>query len=246
MTKLMKWLIGILIAVTAASIVVVVFTAAHHADTDEEAQEEAVQTPSHVSVENGSTVIRLDPQTQDREGIGIVNVMQTSMRSKLRGTAVLLAVNDLASLRNSYVAARTKAERDRVDLDVSRNRYERTKALYDQNQNMSLQAMQDAEATYRNTQAQVSADEQDTKLQLDTVRQRWGGVIVDWIAGHKPILESVLEQREFLAQVIFPPGQVAKPPATLSLTTPGSQTLQARLATAAGKPTNPRHQLPVP
>jgi hypothetical protein len=42
-------------------------------------------------------------------------------------------------------------------------------------------------------------------------------------------LEPILEQREFLAQEIFPPGEVAKPPATLSLTTPGNQSVQARL-----------------
>ena len=229
MSKSMKWFVGILIAMTAVSIVVVVFTAAHRADTDEEDQEESVKTPSHVSIENGNTLISLDPQTEEREGIRVVTVTQTVMRPELHVTAVLLAVNDLATLRNNYVAARTKVERDRVDLDVSRSQYERTKALYEQNQNMSLKAMQDAEAPYRNTQAQVSADDQEVKLQLDTVRQRWGGVIAGWIATNKPILEPILEQREFLAQVIFPPGEVAKPPATLSLTTPGNQIVQARL-----------------
>jgi hypothetical protein len=229
MSKSMKWLIGLLIVVTAVSIVVAVLTSAHRADTDEEDQEESVKTPSHVSVENGNTIISLDPQTEEREGIRVVNVMQTSMRSELRGTAVLLAVNDLASLRNNYVTARTKVERDRVDLDVSRSRYQRTKALYEQNQNMSLQALQDAEATYRNTQAQVGADEQDSKLQLDTVRQRWGGVIADWIANNKQTLEPVLEQRALLAQVVFPPGEAAKAPATLSLTIPANRVVQARL-----------------
>ena len=229
MSKSMKWFVGLLIAMTAVSIVVVVFTAAHRADKDEGDEEESVKTLSHVTIENGITVIALDPQTQKREGIQTVQLTQTSMRSKLRATAVLLSVNDLATLRNNYVAAQTKVERDRVDLDVSRSQYERTKSLYEQNQNVSLKAMQDAEATYRNTQAQVNGDEQDVKLQLDTVRQRWGGVIAGWIATNKAILEPILEQRELLAQVIFPPGQVAKPPTTLSLTTQGNRIVQARL-----------------
>ncbi len=228
MSKSAKWLVGILIALTVVSVAVVVFTTAHRGDKDEEDQEESVKTPSHVSVENGSTVIILDQQTQEREGIRVAPVTRASMRAELRGTAVLLAVNDLATLRNNYVAARTKLQRDQVDLSVSRSQYERTKTLYEQNQNMSLKAMQDAEATYRNNQAQVSADVQEAKLQLDTVRQRWGGVIADWIASNRSILDSALEQREFLAQVIFPPGEVAKPPATLSLTTPGNRLVQAR------------------
>ena len=228
MSKSAKWLVGILIALTVVSVAVVVFTTAHRGDKDEEDQEESVKTPSHVSVENGSTVIILDQQTQEREGIRVAPVTRASMRAELRGTAVLLAVNDLATLRNNYVAARTKLQRDQVDLSVSRSQYERTKTLYEENQNMSLKAMQDAEATYRNNQAQVSADVQEAKLQLDTVRQRWGGVIADWIASNRSILDSALEQREFLAQVIFPPGEVAKPPATLSLTTPGNRLVQAR------------------
>ncbi len=228
MSKSAKWLVGILIALTVVSVAVVVFTTAHRGDKDEEDQEESVKTPSHVSVENGSTVIILDQQTQGREGIRVAPVTRASMRAELRGTAVLLAVNDLATLRNNYVAARTKLQRDQVDLSVSRSQYERTKTLYEENQNMSLKAMQDAEATYRNNQAQVSADVQEAKLQLDTVRQRWGGVIADWIASNRSILDSALEQREFLAQVIFPPGEVAKPPATLSLTTPGNRLVQAR------------------
>ncbi len=166
MSKLAKWLVGILIAVAVVSVALVVFTAARPGDKDEEDQEESVKTPSHVSVENGKTVITLDQQTQGLEGIRVAPVTQASMRAELRGTAVLLAVSDLATLRNSYVAARTKFERDQVDLNVSRSQYERTKSLYEQNQNMSLKAMQDAEATYRNNQAQVSADEQEAKLQL--------------------------------------------------------------------------------
>src|SRR5262249_53248984 len=40
--------------------------------------------------------------------------------------------------------------------------------------------------------------------------------------------EPVLEQREFLAQVILPPGEVAKPPATLTLISPGNERTTAR------------------
>src|SRR5260370_19777447 len=104
MSKSVKWLVGILIALTVSSVAVVVVTAAHRGDKDAEDHEEAVQTPSHVSVENGNTFITLDQQTQGRAGIRVAPVTQTSMRAALRGTAVLLAVSDLATLRNGYVA----------------------------------------------------------------------------------------------------------------------------------------------
>jgi hypothetical protein len=229
MTKSVKWLVGALIAITAASVIAVVFMAAHRPDTDDEDEQEAVKTPSHVSVQSGRTVITLDPQTQAREGIRVAPLRETSMRAEIRGTSVLLAVNDLAALRNGYVAARTKLQRDQIDLNVSRTQEERIKSLYEQNQNMSLKAMQDAEAAYRNNQAQVNADEQDANLQLDTVRQRWGTVAAKWVERSTPTLDSVLSQRAFLAQVVFPPGEVATAPATLSLALPGNQVVRARL-----------------
>ncbi len=229
MSKSVKWLVGILIALTAISVVAVVFMAAKRGDTDEDKEQEAVKAPSHVSVQNGRTVITLDTATQAREGIQVAAPAETALRTELRATAVLMPATDLANLRNSYIAARTKLERDQVNLSVSRSQYERTKALYQENQNMSLKAMQDAEAAYRELEAQLRADEQDAKLQLDTVRQRWGSVVAAWIRDHSGRVDAVLEQREFFAQVIFPPGEVAMPPATLSLQAPGDQLIQARL-----------------
>src|SRR5439155_27092265 len=108
MSKSAKWLVGILIALTVVSVAAVIFTAAHRGDKDEEDQEESVKTPSHVSVENGNTVITLDQQTQRREGIRVAPVRQASMRAERRGAAVLLEVSDLATLRNNYIAGGKK------------------------------------------------------------------------------------------------------------------------------------------
>jgi len=227
-SKSLKWLVGILIAFTAMSIVTVVYVSANHSDTDEDEQE-AVKTPSHVSVKNGIAVIALDAATQAREGIRVEPLSESTRRTELPATSVLLPVTNLAALRNNYVAARTKVERDRVDLATSRNQYERITTLYDENQNMSLQAMQSTEATYRNNQSQVTADEQDANLQLDTIGQSWGSLVEKWVSTNSTILNAVLDQREFLAQVIFPPGEIGTAPRTLSITIPGNQSIEARL-----------------
>ena len=232
MSRSARWLIGILVLTTALSIAAVVWmVAANHPDVDEDAQQ-AVNAPSHVSAQNGLTVVTLDAQTQAREGIRVAPLRDTSMRHELRGTAVLMTVSELATLRTSYVAARARLDRDRVDVSTSRSEYERTKTLYEDNQNMSLKAMQDAEAAYRNNRTQLTADEQDANLQLDSARRRWGGAAADWISRDSPSLNAVLGQRELLAQVIFPPGEVANAPASLSLIAPGNGIVRARLVSA--------------
>lgn len=231
MSKKMKYLASILIAMVAIAAIAVVFMAAQRPDTDDD-EEEAVKTPSHVQVLNGATVIRLDAAAQAREGIEVAAAAETSMRSELRGTAVLLPANELVTARDSYISARAKLQRDQDDLSLARSQAQRTQALYRENQNMSLQAMQSAQAAYRNAQAQEAADEQDASLQLDTVRQRWGAVVGNWIARGSPALEAVLAQRSFLAQVILPPGEAAAPPAQLSLTLPSNQPVPARFVSS--------------
>lgn len=231
MSKSLKYLIAVLIAMAAVSAIAVVFTA-HRPDADDEDKDEAVKAPSRVVMQNGQTVVRLSEQAQAREGIRVAPVAQTSMRSELRGTAVLLPVNDLVTARDSYVAARTKLQRDQQDLSLARSQAERTRTLYQQNQNMSLQAMQSADTAYRNAQVQFAADEQDARLQLDAVRQRWGTVVTNWISGDSPALEAVLAQRSFLVQVILPPGEGAMKPAKLSLNLPANKLVPARLVSS--------------
>lgn len=228
MSRPVKWLVAVLIAITAISIASVVYVSANRPDTDED-EREAVKAPSHVSVQNRVTVITLEAATQAREGVRVEPLSESSRRTELRATSIILPVSALAALRNSYVAARTKVERDRVDLATSQSQYQRVKKLYEENQNMSLQAMQSAEATYRNNQAQVTADEQDANLQLDTIRQSWGNVVEKWVSNNNPVLNAVLDQREFLAQIVFPPGEVAAAPKRSSITTPGNQVAEARL-----------------
>jgi hypothetical protein len=230
MSKRIKWLIAVLLAISAVSVAAVVFMAAHRPGGDEEdEEEETVQAPVHVLVQNGETVIRLSAQTQARQGIRVQTLPATAMRAELRGTAVLLPAADLAALRNSYVAAHAQWQRDQVNAKVARIQQKRVTSLYAQNQNMSLQAMQDAQAASRTAQAQLQADQQETELQLDSARQRWGPAVAGWVANDAPPLQALLRQRAFLAQVILPPGEIGRAPARLSLSLPGNQLATARL-----------------
>jgi hypothetical protein len=228
LSKSIKRLVGTLIALTALSIVGGVYVSANHSDADDDEQE-AVKASSRVSVQNGDTVISLSVQTQEREGIRVEPLSETTRRTEVRATSVILAANGLATLRGNYVAAQTKVERDRVELAISKSQYTRIKTLFEENQNMSLEAMQTAEASYRNNQAQVAADEQDANLQLDTIHQTWGSVVEKWVSSDSPILNAVLDQREFLVQVVFPPGEVGVAPRSLSITAPGNHSIEARL-----------------
>lgn len=232
MKKSLKWLVAALILVAAALAIAVTINSVKHPGAVQ-AQKEAGSAPSSASEHNGLAAVSLDLQTQKREDIRVARLRQISMRTELSAVAVVLSVSDLATTRNSYVAAaRTQLERDQAHLSVLRSQYQRVKQLYEENQNMSLKAMQDAETAYRDSEAQLATDKQNAGLQLDVVRQTWGNVVTDWIARNAPILESILQQRDFLMQVVFPPGQVATPPGTLSLHLPNGHIVAARFVSS--------------
>lgn len=232
MSRSSKWLIAMLLILIATSIVGMALTATHRADPQD--RDEARQTaPSQALAQSANGVVNLDVQTQQREGIRVEPVTPIAMRSQLEGFALVLGVADLVNARNSYVAAaRTSLERDRANLNTTEIDYERVKKLYDEDQNMSLKATQDAKTAYRNAEAQMNTDRQDAQLQLDVVRQRWGNTVTEWVENNSPVLESVLQQRDRLVQVTLPPGKVADPPATLSIALPRHSFVRARFVSA--------------
>ena len=229
MSKRIKYLLIVVIALVAASMIGVLVRAARQTDTDQD-QNERSGARALSNTQSAPAMVTLDSTTQAREGIRVEPISATSMRAELQGTAVILAAGDLAAARNSFfAAAHTNLERDQANVAVAQSQYERVKELYEQDQNMSLKAMQDAEAAYRTSQAQLATDQQDARLELDVVRQRWGPVVTGWIESNAQELDAIFDQKDFLAQMTFPPGGIATAPAAMSLSLPGGKYVQAKL-----------------
>jgi hypothetical protein len=231
MSKSSKWLVVAVLVLTATSVTRMALMAAHRAESQD--GDDRPTARSQVPPQTANGVVNLDLQMQRREGIRVDVVKPMTMRAQLEGYAVVLGVTDLVNARNSYfAAARTNLQRDRTTLNAARIEYERVKKLYEENQNMSLKATQDAETTYRAAQAQLNTDRQDAQLQLDVVRQRWGNTVTEWIENDDPMLESVLQQARRFIQVTLPPGELADAPASLSIELPRHRFVRAGLVSA--------------
>src|SRR6516162_5891018 len=150
-------------------------------DEEEEEKEEAIKAPSRVSVQNGQTIITLDPETQSRIGITVASLKAITARKQATAPAVVLSAQELVTARNNYVAAQTALEKAEATVQVTKQESDRLKALYEDNQNASQKALQSAEGSLRSGQADVQAARQDLALQAAAVRQSWGDVIAEWI-----------------------------------------------------------------
>src|SRR6516225_1662522 len=227
-----------ILTVVLAMAVLMILTFAHvpkdPSDQDEEQKEkeEAIKTPSRVSVQNGQIVITLDPETQSQIGITVAPLKAASARNEITAPAVVLSAQELVTARNNYVAAQTALEKAEAGVQVMQQESDRLKALYEDNHNASQRALQSAEGSLRSGQADVRAARQDLALQAAALRQSWGDVVGKWVVEDRPPMDRVFDHREFLVQVTLRVGAVSAGPETVSLELPGSEYAQAKLVSA--------------
>lgn len=196
---------------------------------EDEQRKEGTETPATVFVQNGQTVITLDPKAQSRAEIIVASLKAMTSRERITAPAVVLSAQELIGRRNNYVSGVARLEKARASVDVSQQEFNRLKALYQDNQNASQKALEGAQGALRSDQAEVRATQQDLLLQTAALRQDWGAAIAKWVVDDPAPLDPVFEQREFLVQVTVPPGIVSAAPESISLELPQSGYAQAKL-----------------
>ena len=184
----------------------------------EQARERPVSVPSRVVSEEGGTAVAFDPQTQKLADIGVATVEQTTHCGETAGLATVLPPQALIDLRNQYMVATAQADKAVAALTASHREYERLKALYSDDQNISEKAFQAAEAAWRgdhaaeqSAQAAVDAIEQGT-------RQTWGTVLTTAVVDNMPLFRRLAAQQEVLLRIAAPSGsRLPVPPGKVSV-----------------------------
>ena len=160
---------------------------------DEHPETQTKKGPAQIAVENGQTLITLDTPTQDRLGLKIVTLTSTITRAQATFPAVVLAIQDLATSRNAYVATEAQLQRARVQADVAGKEYTRLNTLFGENQNISEKSLQAAEGALQSDEADVRAAEQQLSLQESSVRQDWGDIVAKWAAEGSPPFQRLMD-----------------------------------------------------
>lgn len=194
----------------------------NHFDEDDESHPaQGKQALTVVSVENGQTVLTLDPPTQYRLGLQLAILTSTLTRQQVSAPAVVLSALDLATLRNGYLAAQAQLQKSRSAAEVARNEYARLKTLYTENQNVSQKSLQAAEGTLQSNEADLRVSEQQLNLQEPIIRQEWGDAVAKWVADETPELQRIFDQRTALVEITIPSAAAFGPPKAISLEIPG-------------------------
>lgn len=175
-----------------------------HGGTDTAATAPPAATP-RVAVVNGVNVVTLDTATQVESGIRTEPLSGANERAEIAAYGTVLDLQPLIDLRERYDAARAEADVARAMAAASRQEYERSRILYQDNQNISLKTYQAAQAAYRSDQAKSEAAGLNAQNIQALMRQQFGATLVRWALGeHSPEFARLLNRQEVLLRVTLP------------------------------------------
>ena len=201
-------------------------------DDDDRPRTAPATPPAQISFENGEVILTMDEQAQKRLGIEVSALGGSSNRPQADVPATVLSAQDLASFRNSYVSALSQIEKNRIDIEVARKQYTRTKSLFENDQNISAKVLESAEGNLRALETEERAAEQQLSLQGSLVEQQWGSVVAKWAMDGSPELDRILSTREVLIQVTFPFDQNYAAPKMILVEVPGRTRAESTLISA--------------
>lgn len=211
-----KAFIGLGVGVAVAVLAVWGFMEGRKEAAEEGERERPAQVPSRVVAQDGGTAVVFDADTRKRADIAVAPAQAAIRRGEIEALAIVLPAQELIDLRNATVAARTQADKATAALEASRREYERVEALHNDEQNLSLKALEAAQAQWHADEAAARGAGEALDAVARGARQKWGGVLAAAVVGDAPLFRRLAEQREVLLRVATPSGTgVTKAPATV-------------------------------
>jgi hypothetical protein len=202
-----KRLLLVLIAVVLVVGVIAAFTVGRKEAAREAVREKPIQAPTRVEVVNGEKVVTLDAAARTHSGVAVAPLEILRHRREIPAYGVVVDLQELSDLRNAIETAQAQLSKGNAAREVADKDYERVRALYKKNQNVSEKTVQAAQGTARVEAANVQAAQAAVHAAQATVRQRWGRTIADWLTQGASEFEQLRRQEHLLLQVTLAPGQ---------------------------------------
>ncbi|HXF17420.1 MAG TPA: hypothetical protein VN496_10470 [Burkholderiales bacterium] len=173
--------------------------------TQTEKRDDRVTSASVAGIESGRAIVRLSAQSQAAAGIVVQPLKSATHESALEAYGIVANLQPLAEWRGRYLSAAAEARAARATLAAAESEYRRMQLLFQDDRNVSEQAMQAALARYRAEQLRVSAADQAAASIRDGLRGAWGESVTQWAVNpDSQTMRSLLQQTSFLVQLVVP------------------------------------------
>ena len=183
-----------------------------------------------VAVVNGVTMVTLDTATQAQSGIRTEPLSAANDRAETAAYGTVLDLQPLIDLRARYSSALADASTARAMAAASRQEYERSRLLYQDNQNVSLKMYQATQAAYLSDQAKAEAAVLNAQNIQAAARQQFGATLERWaLDSRSPEFARFLNRQEVLLRVTLPLGGGTVAPARIQIGANDNRRLPAYL-----------------
>lgn len=240
-----KTLVALLVFVIVLTLAVWGFVAGHKERAAEAKHEKPVRGTAKVSNDHNEIAISLDAISQQQSGLAVSEQAAIAHRQELKAFGTVLAVDDLIALRTSYIAAKSKVEQADAAVAATRAEFERLRALHADDQNVSLKALQAAEAAWRIDAAAQRVAQSSLVAAGQTARQQFGDALSKAAAKEAPLFAQLLSRQKVLVQTTLPAGTaLARPPQEARIQISGDAKLRPAQLIGTAPRTDPRLQGP--
>ncbi|MEJ2164511.1 MAG: hypothetical protein P8185_17985 [Deltaproteobacteria bacterium] len=185
---------------------------------------------------------RMDKAARDKSGIMTAPLKTVLHRQEFRAYGMVLALENLADLRNRHMQAKAQMENAIIRLEISQKEYDRLKKLNAENKNISDRELQAAEATYRIDAVNARTAHETLDVLKGSVQAQWGEVITGWLWSGSSDFDRLIQQLEILIQITLPRGvYMDRMPETVRIRGLNDARIPARFISASPR-TDPRIQ----
>ncbi len=194
----------------------------------------AAAASSAVSVVDGLTVVRLAPEVQRRSGLATQTVGAGVPPGGAIAYGTVMDLRPLIDWRGRYEAALAQAAGASAQVGAAAAELARDRKLYDDGQNVSLKAVQVAQASARQASAAADAARALLKALHAEAAQRFGSVVSRWAVQGGTPLDRLFSRRAALVRAALPPG-LAQPPRTVEVALDDAAAHRATWVSAAAQ-----------
>ena len=210
-------LIGAALAIALVSLLVWGLFVGRNQVVVEANRSHAIKAPQRVGTKNGTTVITIDDETQQRSGIKTDALVAVAHQEEIRAYGMVLDVARLTELSNNYNRAQAELQTAQAKLSMSRATFDRATKLYTQSKAISEAQMQSAEAAFVTDQASLATAQAQVRSLTASAYQDWGSVLGKSLVDQSEAVVRLIERQIFLLQITLPSGVVLTVPPTTCL-----------------------------
>ena len=182
------------------------------------------------SVVDGVAIVRLDAATQQRSGLVVQALVAATRRGETLAYGQVLDLLPLIDLRARHDAAQADLIAARAAESVSRAEAERSRALYEDQRNVSLKALQAAQATERTDRAKAEAAELGLRNLEASAGQQFGSTLAGAaFEPHSAAFQRLLARQDVLVRLTLQLASGVQAPSEIDVQASGGQRVPGSL-----------------